>query len=587
MHILIVGNVLKDVYLNLDHRTEIFESDKNHTKWLNLGFNTSDHHYFRRISSFGGAAVTLEVLTKLGLRASINSSDFTFDDTGIQKSTPADAYRYILTTDDDVSYLTPTHFQHTTFIAPPTPPDYLYIDRSANLNHAEIVKLKSYLDANPSTRLILYLKNQPKNPLESLTKNAALILSEKPDMDGEVVYFSENAITYKKITEPINVGRIDTLTHLSAYSIAAATVLGSFLLDKTVEKSLRLARINVEHATLDSVLSLNELESIAKNTFADLELIAATLMAPKKGILAADESGGSIEKKFAQLNIPDTFENRHDYRNLFFTTPDINQYLSGVILFDETARDHMANGETIPDFLTTNRIIPGIKVDQGLEPAGDTHEFLTKGLDGLETRLREYYEMGLRFAKWRAAFFFPVSHDVLLENCRRLAAYAKKCQSAGLVPIVEPELVYDGNYSLSDSAFATTKILDTLVLELKNYKVNLKACLIKTNMVLAGKKWPEQSTPEEVGKATAEVLKAHIPTELAGIVFLSGGQTPEQATANLAAIIKNGPFPWPLTFSFARALQGPTLHAWHEGNEEKAKQAFIERLQENRKAIGG
>ena len=256
----------------------------------------------------------------------------------------------------------------------------------------------------------------------------------------------------------------------------------------------------------------------------------------------------------------------------------------------ETARDLADNGQAIPDYLISRRIIPGIKVDQGLEKFENSEETYTKGLDGLEKRLREYYEMGLRFAKWRAAFNItpatPSDHAIL-ENCRILAEYAKACQSAGLVPIVEPEVVYDGNYSIEQSADTTGKILDQLFNELKNHHVNLRACILKVNMVLAGKQSETQSTAEEVGKSTAEVLKNHVPEELAGVVFLSGGQTPEQATENLAAVLRNGPFPWPVTFSFARALQDPALYAWAGNNEnsEKARQAFLGRLIANSEVL--
>ena len=214
----------------------------------------------------------------------------------------------------------------------------------------------------------------------------------------------------------------------------------------------------------------------------------------------------------------------------------------------------------------------------------------------MKERLREYYQMGLRFAKWRAAFditldensniITPTDHCIN-ENCRILAEYAKDCQSAGLIPIVEPEVVYDGNYTIEQNASITGKILDRLIRELKSHKVNLKACVIKCNMVLAGKQQETQSTPEEVGKATAKTLKDHLPPEIAGVVFLSGGQTPKQATDNLAAIVNNGPFPWPLTFSFARALQDPALYAWEGNNDnlEKARQAFLDRLIQNSKVI--
>ena len=596
MNILIVGNVLKDVYLNLDTTKNSFETDSSGTSWLDLGFDASSIQYFSRNSSFGGAAVTMEVLKNLGISSTISNSDFTFNDDGPVSKGPASVYRYILCADTQVSYIVPSNFKSTTFSTPDAPYDYLFIDRSANLTEDVISEISAYLNSTPNTKLILYLKNLENTRKKTLIPRANLIFTEETseeaatDFAEKTIFISDNKLTYKDIIEKINAPRIDTLTHLSAYSIIAATILGCFTLGKTIEESLRLARINIENSTLDSVLTLSELEKINENFRPEenLELIAASLLVPKKGILAADESGGSIKKKFAQLSIEDTFENRHAYRDIFFTTPDLENYVSGVILFDETARDHAANGETYVDYLTALRIIPGIKVDQGLEPFnGSETETYTKGLDDLESRLREYYAMGLRFAKWRAAFPINPSNENIEENSRILAEYAKKCQSAGIVPIVEPELVYDGYYSIEQSAETTSRILDSLFKSLTSFGVNLHACILKVNMVLAGKKYETQSTPEEVGAATAKVLKEHVPSELAGVVFLSGGQTVEGATANLAEVEKNGPFAWPVTFSFARALQDPALFTWKgdNTNTEAARTAFRDRLIANTEVL--
>ena len=592
MSILIVGNVVRDVYLNLDSRTEDFEIDKHHTKWLNLSFNASEHHFYNRHGSFGGAAISLQVLEQMGLKASISGSNFSLQNNETSDF-PTKDYRYIMISDDSVTYFTSSDFENTSFIAPEDNVDYIYIDRSAHLDQTTTENIASYLESHSNTKLIIYLRDDINPFLNDLSHRAVLIFTEQVPNDQldpeKTIYLTAESLSFKDITEKITVERIDKLTHLSTYSILAATILGSFILGHTVEEGLKMARENVENSNLDSVLSINELKSLLSLPEEDLELIAASLVAPKKGILAADESGGSIEKKFAKLEIEDTFKNRHDYRNLFFTTPDIENYISGIILFDETARDFSDNGQSIPDYLISRRIIPGIKVDQGLEKFKNSNETYTKGLDSLKQRLREYYEMGLRFTKWRAAFNITLSENgdlltptdfAITENCRILAEYAKDCQSAGLVPIVEPEVVYDGNYPIEQNITTTGRILDKLFEELKTHHVNLKACLLKVNMVLAGKQFDIQSTPEEVGEATAKVLKDHVPEELAGVVFLSGGQTPEQATINLAEVLKNGPFPWPVTFSFARALQDPTLYEWKGNNEnsEKARQAFLGRL---------
>lgn len=611
MNILVVGNILKDVYLNLDSRTEKFEVDKDGVKWLDFGFNASEHHYFRRESSLGGAAVSLEVLSKMGINTTVTGSKLKLEDGGLTANNTANTYRYIMVSDGRPSYLVPVEYKTTHFETPNDYYDYVFIDRSAKLEPETVKQIESYLDLSQNTKLVIYLRTLLDVTLNQLVPKADLVFVEENRGDSEepqalqlnelpenkLIYISDKQLSYCNATEKVSVGRIDVLTHLSAYSIAAATILGSFIIGKPVEDSLRMARVNMENSKLNSVLSLDELEDIAKNMDPeeDLELLAASLVYKPKGILAADESGGSIKKKFAQLNIEDTFENRRDYRNIFLSTPDLEKYVNGVILFDETARQQADNGQNFVDYLISRRIIPGVKVDQGLENFENSLETYTKGLDGLALRLREYYRMGLRFAKWRAAFEIHINESggvitpsemAIEENCRILAEYAKECQSAGLVPIVEPEVVYDGYYGIDKSEEVTAKILDKLFATLADFGVNLRACILKCNMVIGGKQFGE-STPEEVGEATAKVLKEHVPSELAGVVFLSGGQTVEQATNNLAAVIKNGPFDFPVTFSFARALQDPALFTWKgdNANAEAAKEAFKARLIANTDAL--
>lgn len=612
MNVLIVGNVIKDIYLNLDNRTEQFETDKHNTKWLNLSFNASEHHFFNRSSNLGGAAVTLEVLTKLGLNAVINGSDLKLSEDGFVTIQPAKSHRYIILADDQPCYLVPSSYQNCTFDAPTVQYDYLFIDRSAELDQSTVNRINAYLDISPNTKLILYVRNLNNPHLNSLIPRSGLIFFEGSDPEtaihnvlpnielnpATIVSISDQRLACQTISEPISINHIDMLTHLSIYSIASATILGSFILGKSIEESLRLARANVENSRVNSSLSLEELMPLAtESTPNNIELIARNLVLFPKGILAADESGGSIHKKFAQLQIPDTYDNRRDYRNIFFTTQGLEDHVNGVILFDETARGTADDGQTFTNYLIGKRIIPGIKVDQGLTPLNpNSLETITQGLDGLDARLAEYYQMGLRFAKWRAAFeirlnsqgqILTPTDDAIDANCQILADYALECQKAGLVPIVEPEVVYDGYYSIEQSAAVTSKILDRLFTILTDFGVNLRACILKVNMVLAGKQFESQSTPAEIGRATSEVLKNHVPNDLAGVVFLSGGQTPEQATNNLSEITKNGPYPWPVTFSFARALQDPALFAWagDNNNAETARRAFLERLKANTEAL--
>ena len=609
MNVLVVGNITKDVYLNLDDSKNKYEIDKNNVKWLDLAFNASSNHFFSRNSSLGGAAISLEVFAKMGILASVCGSTLKYADGElVYTDHSAETYRYILISGGKANYFVPSKPKITDFTPPAESVDYLYIDRSASLSSDAIKKIIAYLDLSKKTKLILFINNFNVFNLKPLIPFANLLIREENGNESEKTYaplldkidpqkvikISENHISYLNVNETISPSRIDVSTHLSLYSIGAATIISGFILGYSVEKSLKMARTNIENSKLDSVLDINSLNNLTPNlsTVNNLELIAANLLLPKKGILAADESGGSIKKKFAKLNIPDTYENRRDYRNIFFTTNHLEKYVNGVILFDETARQFADNGQNFVDYLTSKRIIPGIKVDQGLESFPNSLETYTKGLDGLGKRLREYYDMGLRFAKWRAAFeirlsesgitLTPTAHAID-ENCRILAEYAKECQSANIVPIVEPEVVYDGYYKVENSAEVTGRILDCLFKKLTELNVDLKACILKVNMVLAGKQFNIQSTPEEVGQKTAETLKTHVPESLAGVVFLSGGQTVEQATENLAAIEKNGPFPWPVTFSFARALQDPALYAWagDNNNAESARLAFEARLKAN------
>lgn len=325
---------------------------------------------------------------------------------------------------------------------------------------------------------------------------------------------------------------------------------------------------------------------IASTHEASLEDIASKLVVNPKGIFAADESGGSINKRFEQYGIEDSEEMRRKYRQLFFTTPDVEHHLSGVILFDETARQQADDGTPFPKLLADRNIIPGVKVDKGIVPLpGFDGEGVTSGLDDLSGRLTEYREMGLRFAKWRAAINVSAtlpSNAAIAANVHALARYALECQNADIVPIVEPEIVHQGNFDIMRAKEVTAKVLDTLFDELTLLGVNRKALILKTSMVLAGSEH-EQSAPDEVAKATVDTLTHHVPHDVAGIVFLSGGQTPEQATANLQAITNQGKQVWPITFSFSRALQEPVIEAWggHADNLSRAQDIFANLARKN------
>ena len=606
----IIGNITKDIYLRLDNRVNKFEEDEHHVKWLDFAFNGSSHNYFSRVAIYGGASISLEVLSRFGLKAEISGAPATFLDGQFVAKDSTTVYRYILCQDDNVSYIAPSHHHETTWKMPKDDtPDWIYIDRSANVTPNLVRELMDYLDIEPSCKIAFFISenvNQYANHIRELAEHAALIITDtKLDTQySNVVKIFSNTIEYngKSITWSLN-GREDLMTHLSTHLTIGATILGAIILGKSPSEAILLAKANAEGARLSGTLNIDTLEAeIADDYYKiqgkgkdpkvlELEANAKKLMTPGKGILAADESGGSIHKKFESMNIPDDEQHRRDYRNIFFTTPELEKYVNGVILFDETARQHADDGSTFVDFLTRKGIIAGIKVDQGLVNFENSPEKYTQGLDGLPERLKEYYDMGARFAKWRAAFEMnqdlKPSDMAIKKNAEILSHYASCCQAAGIVPIVEPELVYDGYYTIEQNIEYTGKILDALFEALRSDGVNLAACILKVNMVLAGKKYETQSTPAEVGKATADVLRDHVPSSLAGVVFLSGGQTVEQATENLQEVTNNGPFPWPVTFSYARALQDPALKAWQGNNDnaDAAREGFKARLIANCEAL--
>lgn len=323
-----------------------------------------------------------------------------------------------------------------------------------------------------------------------------------------------------------------------------------------------------------------------------LKTITKALLADPKGLLAADESTKSCCKRFDALKIDCNDESRRQWRQLLCMSPNISHYISGVILYDETIRQSADGGTKFAKMLEKNGIIPGIKVDMGLVPMDNfAPETVTEGLDGLAIRLEDYYKMGARFTKWRSAFQISgesPSKAVIKTNLLVMARYASMVQSAGMVPIVEPEVLYEGQHSIDVASRVTTEVLTELFEALKLLEVDLSALILKTSMVLAGNK-SAISTPEEVAKYTLKVLNKAVPHEVAGIVFLSGGQTPEQASANLNAIGQSGHQPWPITYSFSRAVQDPVMKIWRgrQANFKKAQLKFVQLLAQNSAARNG
>jgi fructose-bisphosphate aldolase class I len=325
----------------------------------------------------------------------------------------------------------------------------------------------------------------------------------------------------------------------------------------------------------------------------ELHETAKALVAEGKGILAADESTGTIKKRFDSIDVESTDENRRAYRDLLFTTEGAEEFISGVILYDETIRQSSADGTPFPKLLDSKGIIPGIKVDTGAKPLALTDaETITEGLDGLRDRLNEYRELGARFAKWRATYSIgngKPSEYCVWTNAHALARYAALCQEAGLVPIVEPEVLMDGDHTIEGASKATGRVLQAVYTELHDQRLDLYGTLLKPNMVLSGYDASDRAGVDEVADATLDVLTRHVPAAVPGIVFLSGGQTDEDSTAHLNAMNARGPHPWQLSFSYGRALQAPALKAWggKEENVQAGQRAYYHRAKMNGAARSG
>ena len=328
-----------------------------------------------------------------------------------------------------------------------------------------------------------------------------------------------------------------------------------------------------------------------------LEDIAARLVAPGKGILAADESNATCTKRFDAFGIPSSPETRRDYRELFFRADEaMRNFVSGVILYDETIRQKAKDGTPLVKIIADTGSIPGIKVDAGTKPlALAPGELITEGLDGLRERLKEYHDLGARFAKWRAVINIGPgvpSADAIHANAHALARYAALCQEAGIVPIVEPEVLMDGNPATHDvdtTYSVTEKTLRAVFEELRLANVNLRGIVLKPNMVVAGKNSPKQATAKQVAEKTVQLLKAVVPAEVPGIAFLSGGQSDQQATEHLSLMNEMGKLPWRLTFSYGRALQAAAIKAWagKADNVPAAQKAFLHRVRMNSLAASG
>jgi len=325
----------------------------------------------------------------------------------------------------------------------------------------------------------------------------------------------------------------------------------------------------------------------------ELEKVARAMVTKGKGILAADESMGTIKRRFDSINAESSDTNRRAYREMLFTTPGIEEAISGVILFDETLRTKASDGTPFPQLLATKGIIPGIKVDKGpVDIPSFPGEVVTEGLDGLRGRLNEYKELGAKFAKWRAVINIGdgiPTYTCLKANAHALARYASLCQEAGIVPIVEPEVLLDGSHSVERCEDVTEETLRITFAQLAEQRVYLEGMVLKPSMVVSGKDNPRQAGVEEVAERTIRCLRRAVPAAVPGIAFLSGGQTAVSATEHLNAMQKLAPLPWEVTFSYARALQDPALKAWkgQSANVSAAQKIFYHRAKMNSAARNG
>ena len=320
----------------------------------------------------------------------------------------------------------------------------------------------------------------------------------------------------------------------------------------------------------------------------NLSSVAKSIVAKHKGVLAADESSPTIKKRFDTINVTSTEESRRRYREILFSTEGIENYIGGVILFDETLRQATQDGTPFAELLSSRGMVPGIKVDKGAKPlALFPEEKITEGLDGLRERLTEYRQLGARFAKWRAVIEIN-EHDIptrfsIRANAHGLARYAALCQELDIVPIVEPEVLMDGAHSIERCEVVTSMVIEEVFAELDAQRVQFEGMLLKPNMIIPGMKCARQESAQRIAEATIRCMTRYVPAAVPGIVFLSGGQSAEDATEHLNAINILGPHPWQVSFSYGRALQAPVLAAWkgQESNVDAAQKTFLKRCQLN------
>ena len=633
--ILSIGNATNDSYLEIDPDQKVFKDEEN-TFHFDLTFDDSTLEYKKEAKVYGGVVLSDQIFRAAHLKSFSSINRQGFANFSPEKSDFETIDRYIVSTKAS-SVVLSGNSRNLEWEDPIYTPSVIYI-AEPNFSEQYLRDFEDYIDQNPNIKIIFSLNDFSAELSKKLISRATIIfvnLEKSIEFEGinfsdlekstdqlinlgveEIVFIKEDEIIAADKNTISKIKYEFSLNSFYQSSIFKASYIAQSFENVIIAQKLKTSVVIAEESDFNEIirpLVANQILARSNEKY-EIEFIknlpdfgeklhttATSLIVRPKGIFAADESGGNIHKKFEAIGLEDNEENRRRYREMFFTTPDIQNYLSGVILFEETVSQSNSDGQNFVDYLKDRGMLVGVKLDGGLAPlAGFEGEMITKGLDFLDEKLKKYAEKSVDFAKWRVAFDIDAERENMAEdekilptnaaiaaNVQTLARYAKACQRYGIVPIVEPEVIFAGKHSVEDCSYATKRILHALFEELKLFKVDLEGTILKVNMVLSGKENEHQSSPDEVARETVEVLKSTVPEELAGIVFLSGGQTVHQATDNLQAITNIGPFPWNITYSYARALQEPALKAW-SGKDENVRQAqlvFLERVAANSHAL--
>ena len=573
--ILVVGNVLKDTYLQLDERQNQLERDERGVNWLEMSFDGAAWRYFHRTSVLGGAAVSLMTLRQLGVAAEL-----------AREEAPV-IYRYILSLQDKVSYIVPSSQTVTEWQEPAEVPEWILVDRSAVVAERLVGAIWQYQQEHPEVKLAVYLSKQLSPAARRLAGCADLVFVEDEleelrhgtswlRQGAAICHLGRQRLRLGEAEENWEIERVDTMTHLTIFSIVAATVLAILSRGGSAREALLWAKVNIEAASLDRAASRGRVEQlVAAETEKrkTVRLLARELMAKGRGVLAIDEAPERLNRRLEAQGLAARAERRKEFYELLLTTPHLEQRLSGVILSEENARIRLSNGRTLLEQATVKGVMPGIKADRGLELGADGEQY-TLGEEGLAERLGHYYRRGFRFAKWRAVFACgggKPGYFALEENTRRMAEFAKQCQLAGLAPVIEPEVLMGEKTTLIECVQATVRVLARTLEQLRARQVDLGTVVMKVNLLVAGPKAKPKASSAEVAYATAKVLGTLIPPEVAGVLILSGGREPQQILADLTALKEQGELPWRMSFSFSRALENPVLQAWQQEGDPSQK----------------